>query len=172
MFQDQVEILEKSTRLFRKGDQGIKGDQGLKGDQGDKGDKGDQGIKGDQGPQGIQGPPGIGLPGPAGLMPHFVTWVQRNENTVYTADTDGFVVAYAWNSTNELSLVGQMWVGNAIDPVTILDYGMTVSITIPIRAGDKWEVIIQAGGTSTEKSPSKIEAEPSGGNIFWLPMTG
>jgi hypothetical protein len=113
-------------------------------------------------------------------MPQFGTRVAKENNTTYTADTDGFVFAYGW-SRDGLNLLGQMWIGNAIDPEIIIDTGLTVSITIPIRAGDRYNVTFyDAAGGSTQESaqrkvtpPSKMQSIPLiVKKIWWLPMVG
>jgi hypothetical protein len=125
--QAQIDNLRAPTNcVCIKGDQGPKGDAWPKGDKGDSGTKGDPGAQGPKGDQGDQGPKGDqGLPGPTGPMPNFGTWVKldENENTVYTADADGFVVASGWDSTTNLILLVQIWAGRATVPQYIVDYG-------------------------------------------------
>jgi hypothetical protein len=74
---------------------------------------------------------------------------------VYTAETDGFVVAYRWDTSTDQILQGSMRIEDATKPTTILDFGKTVSITTPLRAGDKWKIVFNPTGGPVQTLPLK-----------------
>ena len=89
-----------------------------------------------------------------GTMKVFGAWESKSNNTVYQAETDGFVCAYNTGATGN-TIYGQTDSSNPPATVRAYDRVDTVwsrlGITMPVRKGDYWRV----GGASV---------------VYWLPL--
>ena len=90
-------------------------------------------------------------------------WETNGHSNIYHATTDGFVVAYCWN-TNSGTAGGCLGYtdsdaspatqrGAAIIPGSGIGYG---TITMPVKKGDYWIINLYGGN--------------SGGTVYWIPL--
>jgi hypothetical protein len=125
-----------------------------------------------QGPKGDAGD--TGPAGADGATVHFGDWdyqapwgYKYSVNSEYLAPTDGFVVVQATLydiATEDLSLSGNTPAGGMVPLIkTVADVhpGGSETLMLPVRAGDKWEII--AYGPQTYPDALIV--------IFWLPLT-
>ncbi len=97
----------------------------------------------------------------------FGSWESKSVNTVYQATTDGFVSVMAYGAGGNYDA----WIGGYTDssnpPGTLRtaslarDTTMRYGITMPVKKGDYWRIVINVGDGST-----------AGYSIYWLPIGG
>lgn len=94
----------------------------------------------------------------ANYVQEFGAWASKSNNTVYQADTDGFVLAYADAQTEVLGYTDS---SNPPTTLRVGNYGAVVAenwhngITFPVRKGDYWKVTGATGGDAAA--------------VYWLP---
>jgi hypothetical protein len=123
------------------------------------------------GPRGPTGPPGpagaTGPTGPAGATTHFGDWDTTSyvKAVKYTAATDGFVVVTGvCPGVESCSMKGIAKFDSIGDPVPALTFVVDIqsyaqeTLTMPVKAGDKWGVYPVAPPVPTM-------------TIRWIPLT-
>lgn len=98
-----------------------------------------------------------------GVLNLFGAWASKSLTTVYEAETDGFVMAWAsFNSSGE-GLYG--YTDGSNPPTTIRDKSYTegdnsaCTVRMPVRKGDYWKVVT-------------IDSAPASSSVSWLPIGG
>jgi hypothetical protein len=113
----------------------------------------------------ITGPHLTGPQGPTGGAPALGAWQEKSINTTYLAATDGFVSARAW-SNNKVSLCLIGLTDGSNPPNTIRSEelvqnnpasSLAISIMMPVRKGDYWEV-------------DCLDCEGSTNRVYWIPF--
>ena len=99
------------------------------------------------------------IPGPL----HIGDWQQKENDKLYTATTDGFVVGYASgapspNVINEIILTPD---GKKYKIYSTINPGEVISFNLPVKAGDSWSVY-QNSGSSSEPLIDFT--------IYWIPL--
>ena len=116
---------------------------------------------------------GIGTPAPSatlevkGTMKIFGAWQSRSNNTVYQAETDGFVIASVSSANGTPRVEGYTDASNPPSILRVIDGvwaggGSTEAgdISLPVLKGDYWKVVITDSGY------------PQTNLIWWMPLGG
>ena len=88
------------------------------------------------------------------------SWASKSDNTVYEAETDGFVVAYARIESDE-NVKG--YTDSSNPPTTVVQWSSGTfthserytSIMFPVKKGDYWKTVIDGGNPEV---------------IYWIPL--
>jgi len=91
----------------------------------------------------------------------FGSWVQRSENTAYTAEADGFFVGIiTWDNSDSYGRIEGQINGITRGTAGIYAYYLYVktnSFSIPVKKGDSYKGIYHSSGTTTR-------------NYYWMPI--
>ncbi len=93
-------------------------------------------------------------------IPSFGNWETKASGTQYTAETDGFVIAFTHGPGVEHSLTGKTPATTTrIKQATGAVYATSpvLSFTMPVKKGDTWRVDVSGSGATA--------------TVFWIPLT-
>lgn len=93
-------------------------------------------------------------------IPSLGNWETKATGTQYTAETDGFVVAFTNGPNAEHSLTGKTPATTTrIKQVTGAVYATrpVLSFTMPVKSGDTWRIDVSGSGATA--------------TVFWIPLT-